>query len=361
MGNDYSSIQYRNQAYLIPTWLLKKYADHGIKLDESNLSKILCNKPAHVEQIDDTTLIVMLIEELNNLRLYDSEHGLGKIVVYSPQIRVYNSLSDAVIDDNKGYMFNFLKYHESGIFPTTNIGKQFGIEFTTHYSNKGIRLLNLYVKSIYRDANGKALQDYYDSYRNLGIEQSIDSFRTQLMKNSAFGFALYYDRMLRKHNTMHCTSKNQAGQYQTNMQRLIEKYKGSFEDVSDLNKYSQVSGIYVLCLGRFSKCYIGQTSRSIKHRIVDHFVKPQTEFDSLFDFSDITRLFVLRVNPDELDEVEQDCIASIDKDCLLNVMAGGDSLEMISDPTYNPKEFFLSRAALKRVIKSAETMKKDHS
>lgn len=361
MENDYSSIQYRNQAYLIPTWLLKKYADHGIELDESNLSKILCNKPAHVEQIDDTTLIVMLIEELNNLRLYDSEHGLGKIVVYSPQIRVYNSLSDAVTDDNKGYMFNFLKYHENGIFPTTNIGKRFGIEFTTHYSNKGIRLLNLYVKSIYRDANGKALQDCYDSYRNQGIERSIDSFRTQLMKNSAFGFALYYDRMLRKHNTMYCTSKNQAGQYQTNMQCLIDKYKDSFEDVSDLNKYSQVSGIYVLCFGRFSKCYIGQTSRSIKHRIVDHFVKPQTEFDFLFDFSDITRLFVLRVNPDELDEVEQDCIASIDKDCLLNVMAGGDSLEMISDPTYNPKKYYLSRATLKKVFKSAETMKKDHS
>lgn len=357
MENDYSSIQYRNQAYLIPTWLLKKYADHGIELDESNLSKILCNKPAHVEQIDDTTLIVMLIEELNNLRLYDSEHGLGKIVVYSPQIRVYNSLSDAVIDDNKGYMFNFLKYHENGTFPTTNIGKRFGIEFSTHYSNKGIRLLNLYVKSIYRDANGKALQDCYDSYRNQGIKRSIDSFRTQLMKNSAFGFALYYDRMLRKHNTMCCISKNQAGQYKTNMQCLLEKYSGSFEDVSDLNKYSQVSGIYILCFGRISKCYIGQTSRSIKHRIVDHFAKPQTEFDFLFDFSDITRIFILRVDPEELDDVEQDCIASIDKEYLLNVMAGGASLEMIGDVNYNPKKYFLSHSALKRIIKSAKAMK----
>ena len=358
-------LSYQGEMYKIPEWLVNRFVKMNLDLDEKYLDNIMRYRPTYHELITKDAIVRQLFDESWNIVLYSQEHGLGKIVVYSPEPQFYDTLVDAMLDDHQKCFFSFSKYHNMGVMPNQNAQVRFGVHSQTRYSNRIIRWLNLYVRDIYRDVNSKDVFAGYSVYSQKGGTMSFDMFRKQRILSAAFSFAAYLYRQNESIKQLLHNAQENRQAYNDKLQKLLSRYSKEgetvFEKVSDLNDYIGFSGIYVLCFDKLAKCYIGQASKSIRHRVIAHFSKPETQFDYLCDFRDVSGIYVLHVSDEFLDDVEQDCIASIDKDCLLNVMAGGDSLEMISDPTYNPKKYYLSRATLKKVIKSAETMKKDHS
>ena len=89
------------------------------------------------------------------------------------------------------------------------------------------------------------------------------------------------------------------------------------------------------------KIYVGQTKKCLKERVLQHFTKPQSQFDKTHSLEEVSNIYVLNVSEEYLDYVEMDCIASIPSKLLFNVFAGGGSIEMITTNTYDPKRYLL--------------------
>ena len=101
---------------------------------------------------------------------------------------------------------------------------------------------------------------------------------------------------------------------------------------------------------RRTKMYIGQTEKCLKTRIIQHFNKSQSEFDKSHSLQDVTKIFVLNLPTELLDQVEIDCIASVPSQMLFNVFAGGGLTIMVTSDRYNPTQYLLSKKALASII-----------
>jgi len=116
---------------------------------------------------------------------------------------------------------------------------------------------------------------------------------------------------------------------------FIKKHR-KLREIVDLNECADMIGIYVMVLDEYKQVYIGQSSSSIKTRIMRHWSKNK-EFDKLifgrvensilsidsFKALDTTRIFVYPCSYSLLDSEESKLVKSMDAKYLLNRTAGG--------------------------------------
>ena len=101
--------------------------------------------------------------------------------------------------------------------------------------------------------------------------------------------------------------------------------KSPWQEVTDLNKYNEINGIYALILDEYDKCYIGQ-SKDIKKRILQHWRTDRlgTYGIDIFRAKDTTRIYAFQVSKEETNQNEYDYVQEIPPEYRLNVLQGGN-------------------------------------
>lgn len=119
------------------------------------------------------------------------------------------------------------------------------------------------------------------------------------------------------------------------LNHLLKKYN-HFIQIKDLNDCKNMIGIYIMVLDFYKQVYIGQSTKCIKSRIINHWNKKK-EFDRLifgkvqnsilsvdsFGALDTTRIYVMPVSITEIDEMEKRIINKMNKKYILNRTGGG--------------------------------------
>ena len=104
-------------------------------------------------------------------------------------------------------------------------------------------------------------------------------------------------------------------------------------------------------LDKYKGIYVGQATKSIKKRLIEHYRKPSSSFDCTYMPYHVTKVYVLRcLATDILDYLERDLIACVGKEITLNSSIGGhDLLLFTNDKEYNPENFKLTDNQLKKL------------
>lgn len=136
-------------------------------------------------------------------------------------------------------------------------------------------------------------------------------------------------------------------------------FKNKLKKISNLNDYKNSMGIYVLVLDKYKQIYIGQTTRSIKDRIIRHwknelpllktpFIKSSILPIDCFGTCDTTQIYVLECNSQkDIDDVEKRLIVEFPHEYLLNKTIGGKA--------YNSKDV-VDRIFYKKIIREWENI-----
>ena len=152
--------------------------------------------------------------------------------------------------------------------------------------------------------------------------------------------------------------------YRKQIDNLFKRYtvenKCGFEEVVNLNIIDKYTGIYVLCFDLEKKYYIGKASKSFKDRIIQHFLKPSSNFDDTHNPTDVSKIYVMHTSNEFIDFIEQDCISTIDNNYLLNSLAGGHSIDFIHDENYDPNKYKLSIEFIKMIIEDIDKVKSNN-
>ncbi|MBO5324968.1 MAG: GIY-YIG nuclease family protein [Lachnospiraceae bacterium] len=100
--------------------------------------------------------------------------------------------------------------------------------------------------------------------------------------------------------------------------------ENTWQKVCNLNDFKKVSGIYALVLDEYDKCYIGQAV-DIKKRVLEHWRKDSfvTKGIDLFRAKDTTRIYVIPLCLEKLDQSEYDYVSAIPSEYRLNFLQGG--------------------------------------
>lgn len=121
--------------------------------------------------------------------------------------------------------------------------------------------------------------------------------------------------------------------------KLVKKY--NMIEINNLNECQNKTGIYMAILDEFKQLYIGQTTRDLKDRILNHWkIKPKFDkilfgstnksviaYDS-YGALDTTRIFVIyETNKIKIDKIEADLLKEIPKEYQTNRIGGGIHLD----------------------------------
>ena len=294
---------------------------------------------------------------------------LGKIVVYKKDESVFYPDVLSAVQDNydSKYRFGFENLHRSGIMPTQKISRtvsKFGVNITETSNppeNPYISAFNELIDDLYRWKYGKrAINCYNDPYfRDQDDGQTLDEFKSKEIRYRCFVALSEMAFLLKFDETKEERNKNVRLYFQeiTNLlNRYIYNENSVFQKVNDLNDYEGITGIYILCFDYAGKVYIGQTKKCLKTRILQHFTKPQSNFDKNHSFEEVSDIYVLNIPDEYLDFVEMDCIASISKEALFNIFAGGDSTCVIRSKAYDPKQYLLEDKEILSILKEAPNL-----
>lgn len=145
-------------------------------------------------------------------------------------------------------------------------------------------------------------------------------------------------------------------EYNNKLNCLLHRYTykniSLFQKVENLNDFVSQKGIYILCLPEIKGYYVGKATKSLKKRIIDHWTKPNSDFDRTYGPNDVKDIYILSCNGLDdyiINEIEKDCIATISKKFALNAMVGGNTMLTISDKNYKEKDFCISQPLLKKI------------
>lgn len=128
---------------------------------------------------------------------------------------------------------------------------------------------------------------------------------------------------------------------------IIDKIvnKNNMIEINNLNECQNKTGIYMAVLDEFKQLYIGQTTRNLKDRILNHWkIKPK--FDKIlfgganqsviaynsYGALDTTRIFVIyEKDKNKIDKIEADLLKEIPKEYQTNRIGGGVHLNSFLD------------------------------
>lgn len=122
-------------------------------------------------------------------------------------------------------------------------------------------------------------------------------------------------------------SQNNKEDFNNKLEAFLNRHK-QFIQISDLNPFRTLTGLYLLVLDKYNVCYIGQTQSSIMRRIKQHWTRSdyfQKGIDR-FKAMDTTRIYVYPItNVENINEAEYICIPDFPEQYTLNCgNLGGD-------------------------------------
>lgn len=352
----YGVYEYKDELISIPKWTIEGLLQEGVEFSEEYFDYVLSyRRPYKGWELN------LFIADLRNKKC---KKELGRIVVYRDVPTFYEDVLSAVLDNyEKKYRFGFENLHNKGVFPSSKLSnyvEKFGVrikESKMPVEHPYIAKLNFSVNDLYKWKYGKrALNCYNDSFfRDQDDGQLFENFKAKEVRYRSFTalFNVNVDAggTPKDNKNYQCTDNEY---YYDFLNTILDRYSYNgaslFQDVQDLNKYENKPGIYILSFEQERKMYIGQTEKCLKTRIIQHFNKPQSEFDKSHSLQDVTKIFVLNLPAELLNQVEIDCIASVPSQMLFNMFAGGDSIVMVSSKRYNPTQYLLSKKTLASTI-----------
>lgn len=365
--DDKVEVFFKQKKYNISKYLIDRLNKLNINIDDEYFDYIVEYRNPFLDDMTESHLFKLLNHDYYNRILYDKEKGLGNILIYDKIgniIGEYSSLTEMLLEVNQqGLLYGFRNLHNKGIVPEKRKIEFYGVEITYVEQHPYLTVLNNLTKEINGWRNGKTQEKIYnDKYRiNVRKNYSFENFVLQRVKYTSF---LLGELEMNKNREL-SSKKNISGteeDYKLQLNILFDRYTlgdlCGFEEVKDLKSIHKYSGIYIMCFDNEKKYYIGQAKHSFKERIVQHFINPKSSFDDTHKPTDVSKIYVMHTTDEFIDLIEQDCIATISKEYLLNVLVGGNSIDSIRSNHYNPKEYMLSFEFIESVIEDINNAKK---
>lgn len=353
-------IYFKNKKYLIDISLIEGLKKFDVEITDEYLEYIFNKRSLFNFELTDKFLNLLICFDFCNRILYSKNKNFGRIVAISNcEIKYYDDFTNAFLDNQneKEVFYNFEYFYKQNLNKNLN-NVFFGINVHPYYSNCFVKVINDLAKETLSWGNSqraiKEFNTYKSRYKN---EYTFDFFKRQhiIFLTFTLGYRIYCcnknEELFRRNYSLY---KDKYDEY---LSKILRRYsinnKTVFEEVNNLEKYNKVGGIYILCLKQKCLFYIGQTRISLKKRILDHFRLPQSDFDKSLMYSDVKKIYVLRVQNKFLNMVEEDCIANINSKLLANFFAGGQSISIISSKDYNSKNHLINPYVLTTVINEA--------
>ena len=330
----------------------ESYYNYLKKWDKNSLDKYFSFLLEHESPIHKLGLDYLIACDLTNTKYLGEQKLLGHVVKYDKMNNIighFDTIYDAVMDslDNK-CKYGFENLHNMGFVPNKQKQKFFGVEINVDYTIPIMKELNALItrcKNRYFDKS-KMFRNFYNEY--CCDKMSFDDFKMKRIKSWTFSFLLEGSFLINDvMNNKFCKEEIYSVDYKECLNDLLSRYsvknKSSFIEINNLKSINYETGIYVLCLE--NGCYVGQTERDLKTRIVQHFTNPNSNFDRMYRPQNVKKIYVLPLGETSafIDAIESDCIAILGKDSCLNVLAGGSSIELIKSENYNPQNYMLKK------------------
>ncbi len=353
--------------YLIEKFLIDRLNDLNVTIDEDYYKYISQYKNPYSSSITDFDAFQLLNCDFWNRILYDSERGLGNVLVYDKEGNImgeYPNLTELLLAVNEnGLSYGFRNLHDKGIIPSKHKIDFYGVQMTYSNQHPYLDTLIKLVKDINNWRNGKRSENAYNDEDRKSLRKwySFETFKLHKVKYWSFMLG-DYEANTRRNMKEEKEVVGTEEEYKNQLKNLFDRYSldgvCGFEEVKDLNLVHKYTGIYLLCFDDEKKYYIGQAKSSFKDRIIQHFTRPNSQFDETHKPTDVSRIYVLHTTDEFIDYVEMDCIASINKDYLLNCLAGGHSIMSITQDDYDPDKYKFSKKFLKMILESVPEAKR---
>lgn len=158
-----------------------------------------------------------------------------------------------------------------------------------------------------------AINDWFSGTRDAGfLNESYDFY------HFIFAYAFlkaFIDRLL----------SNDTSEFQKIIAKLKGKYR-KLEVITDLEKYDNCTGVYILILRQYNTCYVGK-SNNIRKRIKEHW-STSRGFDikgiDTFKVGDTSEILFYKCSSYKMDEIEEKFIVNIPMQYTLNWVKGGE-------------------------------------
>lgn len=254
--------------------------------------------------------------------------------------RSYEDLAN-MIQTHTGLCLYGFSSCETCMVPTRRGVNFFGKIVKQQFDQKSSNLLlQSWLNGMIREAHG-------DLFRLLGVDA--------VFVRRAFKFYYFLFVRVRQQNLKLAARKNiEYSDFSAVLDLLFERHE-SFMQVFDLNAVTISSGIYMLVFDDLCGVYIGQTRKGVVHRICQHFISPSTDFDRTFGLLDISRIYVMSCDVNMLDKLEQDCIACLGRDFVVNALGGGYGVPLVNSPEYNELDYLLSDDIIAGLVADRDT------
>lgn len=355
-------LPYKEDVYKLSSKSLNLLDEMKIELNQQYIDNLLTY--ANPFWQNKNAFINFLIKDDYWNRIAYSQKGLGGIIQCNKEgkrIQSFNNLQSVIFSETPGkYIYTFQIFIEQKKDISRSRVDFFGVNFLPLYDqmsngNFAINFLNYTIKDILNWKTGKRAKSSYKEYRKRNKELSFQLFVDQCLNFKTYDFGRLITYWLARVNrSKEDRSKLDKTAYQESLTNVIDRYyikdTTLIQNVENLNQYD-CSGIYILCHDDFCGYYVGKTSISIKKRIIRHYQQLNSDFDKLYGYNDVKSIYVLKCPSDMLNRVEQDIIATISPQFLLNCLAGGDSINAIVGANYSHEKYAFTSGELK-IIKS---------
>lgn len=356
----YLNISFKGNVYTLSPATTSLLKELNINPTEDYITNLL-NYNLPFWEINNHSINTLIKADCYNKKLY-SIQSLGRIVQCNKDgkiIDIFDNLTSIPLSlPHKQYIYTFENY----INELKTISRKgvsfFGTFFLPLYdqmSNQNIIItyLNYTVRNLLSWKNGKQSKRSYSIFKQRHKNISFNDFTKQYLKFFTFDFSRSLVHRISINNQAKQKESSQSS-YLAALNNLINRYslheKRLIEQVEQLDNYNY-PGIYILCLDDIQKYYVGKAGTSIKKRIIRHYQQLNSDFDKNYGFNDVKRIFVLQCPFDFLNQIEQDFIANIPAECLLNSLVGGLSVISINDIHYETNTYKLSPNELSIITK----------
>jgi hypothetical protein len=362
--NHMKTIGFRNSKITVSKAYIDDYEKIGINLTEQYLNEIWSYHSVYYGGNVQSEISQLMRYDLSYKYLF-LKNGLGSIIYYNSQgepDRYFDTFVDFYnfANENSNLTYGFEKFHEEGIRVTRNRINFFGIIFLPLYDqmswkNLYITKLLYWIKWIKIWEKTKAKKDYEDPYnQERRGKVPFHEYCQQRLKNHYFSIGYLVHNASETINRLRNRIEMDEKEYIYDIDRLLGRYscngKFLFEKVDCLTDYKNCIGIYMFCLHDVRGIYIGQTRNSIPDRIKDHWSKPSSNFDRTFGPNDVDEIYVIKVPLIYLNDVERDCIASINEKHILNGLRGGGIMETVHSQMHRSEDYLLEDEHLKLIL-----------
>ena len=360
-------IKYKNKKYSIDSKWVDRLKSVDTEINEDYIEYLLQHINPHTENITSIGIESLIRDDYLNKKLFKSDI-LGVICQYDYEgnlLNEYTSLTDIMtIVSPEKYLYSFKCSNENFIIPQKNSVIHFGTQFTPIYEQKSWRYthitsLNNWIQGFAKWCGTNHCSKIYEKpeYEYIKEKYSFEEFCNQRKLCHLFSLGGSINFAISQRNKIKARIDSLSEEeYNNKLNCLLHRYTyknvSLFQKVENLNDFVSQKGIYILCLPEIKGYYVGKATKSLKKRIIDHWTKPNSDFDRTYGPNDVKKIYILNCSESYdaeyfIDAIERDCIATIGRKFSLNVMVGGNTIETIYDKDYDEKKYQISNKGMK--------------